>query len=134
VAAALELWEQRETTDVLRGVRQIADPCERLRTLFGRVFGDPAAGAVDAALAADAADPQVAAALQRVARARLKFLRETFAHLGFDKEPAAQRALAAYTAYLGLVTLLREAPKVMPASRAARQAHVDAQLKLLTRR
>jgi AcrR family transcriptional regulator len=133
VGAALELWEQQETADVIRALQELDSPQDRLRTFFDRVFGGPRAGAVDAALAADAHDPQVAAALQRVSRRRLKFLQETFTALGFDKPAASQRALAAYSAYLGLVTLRREAPRLVPARRAAREAHVTAQLDLLTR-
>jgi AcrR family transcriptional regulator len=134
VDAALALWEERETVEVLRPIQAIADPQERLRAFFERAFAEPARVAVDTALATDAADAQVAPVVQRVSRKRLKLLRDTFVDLGFEKDAAAQRSLAGYTAYLGLIALRREVPRAVPSSRAARQTHLDMQLKLLTTR
>ena len=132
VDAALELWEERDTDTFVHALEPIEDPEDRLRELFELVLSDPHAGEVDAALAADAADPQVAAALERVSQRRMALLERTFADLGFTRSEARRRALAAYSAFLGFVTLRRQVPGLVPAGRRARQSYVDAQVELLT--
>jgi AcrR family transcriptional regulator len=132
VEAALALWEERDADTFLQALAPGADPRARLRALFELVLDDPHAGEVDAALAADAGDPQVAAALERVSRRRVRSLERTFADLGLDRAETRRRALSAYSAYLGFVTLRRQVPGLVPAGRRARRSYVDAQVGLLT--
>jgi AcrR family transcriptional regulator len=130
VDAALALWEEHDMFE--RALAADAAPQRRLRDLFELVLDDPRAGDVDAALAADAADPHVATALDRVAKRRMGLLEETFGDLGFGRPEARRRSLAAYSAYLGFVTLRRQVPGLVPEGRRARRSYVDAQVDLLT--
>ena len=132
VDAALALWEERDGETFAETLDPDEDPHEQLRALFALVLDDPHAGEVDAALATDASDPQVASALERVTRRRLRTLEQLFGALGFGRGQARRRALTAYSAYLGVITLRRHAPGLMPESRRARQAYVDEQVELLT--
>ena len=132
VQAALTLWEERDGDAFVGALEPIDDPLERLRELFELVLGDEHEGEVEAALAADAAEPHVAAALDRVTRRRLELLEDTFDDLGFGRAEARRRALCAYSAFLGLVMLRREVPELLPEGRRARDAHAATQVALLT--
>ncbi len=80
LAAALELWEKRDTDQVLAGIDETQRPGSRLRNLlrlaFMSVRGDTAggAGAIELALQASAAHPLVASTLARVTSRRLAAL------------------------------------------------------------
>jgi AcrR family transcriptional regulator len=129
---ALSLWEERHTEAIIAELEQLPDPAERLRRLFHGAFRHPGTGSVDAALAADADHPLVAAAVRRVTERRLRFLTETFSALGAARGRARIQALAAYTAYLGLFQLRRTAPEAVPAG-AALDAYLRRLLAMLQR-
>jgi AcrR family transcriptional regulator len=111
IAATLERWERRETTEVITALEQIPDPRERLRELARSAYMGAAAGndAQSGVLAA-ASDPRVAPVLERVTRTRLAFLERQFAALGLDPAAARTRARMAYALYVGLGYLRRAAP------------------------
>ena len=106
VAAALELWEQRETTEVIADIASIADPRERLAALGASAYAHAATGTALATLFAHLDDEKVAEVLGRVTRTRLAFLAELYA--GLDCDHPQLRARLAYALYLG-VALLRGA-------------------------
>jgi AcrR family transcriptional regulator len=114
VDAALALWEREGTEAVIAEVERIEDPRARLRKLFETAFGHPGSGRVDAALAAHADDPVVGPVLRRVTERRLGFMAAAYRELGFTRAKARHRALAAYTAYLGLFAVRRAAPDAVP--------------------
>lgn len=130
VEAALERWEQQETTAVIEHLRTIDDPGARLRRLFELAFQEHAGGDVHTALLADAANPLVGPVLRRVTRRRLAFLTEAFTDLGLGPDRAGQRALVAYTAYVGYFELGRAAPGATPAGPEA-APYLDHLLRLL---
>jgi AcrR family transcriptional regulator len=101
IAAAVRLWEQRRTTDVIDAVAGVEDPRERLRGVFATAYANPSAGRVEAALGVHGDEPEIGSALRRVTCRRLAFVEETFAELGLDAEEARRRALVAYSSYLG---------------------------------
>jgi AcrR family transcriptional regulator len=113
IVATLEAWE-RDTERVIDMLEQHADPGTRLRVLIGHAFGDRSVGSVDAALLADAGSPLVAPVLERVSLRRLGYLERTYAAFGLSERVARERALLAYTAYLGLFSLRRAAPTAIP--------------------
>ncbi|ANY06228.1 TetR/AcrR family transcriptional regulator [Pseudonocardia sp. HH130630-07] len=122
VEAALELWEQRNTTAVI-ATTDADDPRAALRSLMLAVFvsttsrADPDAGrghAVEVALQAGAHDPLVRAALDRVSHRRVDHLTSLFDRLGFAPADARHRALLAFTAYLGQVRLATATPGLVP--------------------
>src|ERR1700741_4568976 len=71
VHAALQLWEKRETEDVLIGVEEEPDPYERIVKLFKRGNSSHLAGRLYLALAASSDDPAVGQVVKRVSSRRL---------------------------------------------------------------
>ncbi|MDQ4119545.1 MAG: TetR/AcrR family transcriptional regulator [Actinomycetota bacterium] len=139
VEAALELWERRNTEDVITAIAGAPDARAALRSLMSTVLGsvtaepgDLARGhAVEVALQADGHNPLVAAALDRVSRRRQEHLTTLFVRLGFGRDDARHRALLAFTAYLGHVQLARATPALVPRG-AALEAYLDGMLAALT--
>ncbi|HEX8080331.1 MAG TPA: TetR/AcrR family transcriptional regulator [Jatrophihabitans sp.] len=128
--AALELWERRNTDQVLAGIDETQDGATRLRNLVQvallSVQRDAAegAGSIELALQASASHPLVAPALQRVTSRRIAALSGLYSALGLSQARARDHALLAYTAYLGHVQLAHATPDLLPQGRAFR-THVD---------
>ncbi|MCA1664957.1 MAG: TetR/AcrR family transcriptional regulator [Myxococcales bacterium] len=120
VVAALARWESAETVETIAALERLPDARERMTAVLRAGLSGELGGAVDAALLADADDPLVAPALQRVTRARLRYTTRLFAQLGVSRGEARQRALLAYAAYVGHFALQRAAPSLLPRDRAAR--------------
>ena len=131
VAATLDRWEQDHTAAVIAQLERSANPQVRLRDLFLLVMTHTGPNSVELALLASATDPPVAAALQRVTQRRLSYLTELFGELGFDPAEAHNRALLAYTTYLGHAQLSRTAPSAVPVG-AERAAYLQSVLTALT--
>jgi len=111
ITATLELWEQRETIEVIERIRTITDPRERLAALgFGAYAGAAHGNAHAAVLAAGASDPRARAVLDRVTRTRLTFLEQLYGDLGAPSAHAARYARLAYALYLGIGELRRADP------------------------
>lgn len=106
--AALDLWERRETGEVIEKVRLENDPRRRIEVLFREVAGDRRTSPLYLALSAASGDPKIGAAVRRVAERRLGFMAECFAALGLGEEDARRRALMAYAMYLGMLQLQRD--------------------------
>jgi len=123
--AALDLWERRETADIIARVERKADPRERLEALFREVARDRRAGPLYLAIAAGCEERVVAKAVRRVADKRLGFLARCYASLGLTPEQARFQAILAYSAYLGLMELRRDA------THALKQAEFEAYLEHL---
>lgn len=116
--AALLEWERIDTEEVIALVESEADVRHRLRMLLAVALGDDSersGNRVELALQATAAHPLVAPVLARVTARRLSYLTEQFTALGFDAEQSRQRALLAYTAYLGHAQLAHATPTAAPA-------------------
>jgi AcrR family transcriptional regulator len=113
IAATLKLWERRETTETIQRIQALIDPRERLIALATRAYSRAATGSAHAAVVA-AADPQVAAVLDRVTHTRLTFLTQLYRDLGLAPDHAARRAHLAYALYLGIDELRRTYPDETP--------------------
>jgi AcrR family transcriptional regulator len=111
VAATLDAWAG-QTEAIIARVETLDDARARLDHLFASVLETGSGGRVELALLADADDPVVAAAIDEVMARRLGFLQLLFEQLGKD-EPA-DRALLAYTCFVGLLQLRRAAPETVP--------------------
>ena len=118
IAAALELWERRDTDGVIAAVDRAADGTDRLRILLrlvlGAVVGTPGAGSIELALQPHADHPLVAPVLARVTERRMSTLETLFAEQGLSASQARDRALLAYTAYLGHAQLAHATPDRLP--------------------
>ena len=130
LAATLELWERRDTDQVIAGIDETRDVGTRLRKLLRLAFlsvqGDAAGGtgAIELALQASATHPLVAATLERVTRRRLAALSRLYSALGLSPTRARDQALLAYAAFLGHAQLARSTPDLLPRGRAFGR-HVD---------
>lgn len=115
IRAALEAWEQDQSTDVVSRYRGIPDPHRRLRVLMFAAFEDLENGLLFAALAASSEDPRVRPFLSRATERRMALGVEAFRSLGYAEAEARQRALLIYAAYLGYFQLLRATPEAVRA-------------------
>jgi Transcriptional regulator len=114
VAAALERWEQAETEDIIRNAEHVADPYERIVSVFKQANSSVRSGRLYLALAAAAGDARVAEVVHRVSRRRLDYLRRCYEGLGMAQAQAAQWAMFAYATFIGNLQLRRDMPQRMP--------------------
>ena len=115
IQAALEAWEQDQSTDVVSRYQGIPDPHRRLRVLMFAAFEDVENGLLFAALTASSEDPRVSPFLRRATERRMALGMEAFQALGLSESESRQRALLVYAAYLGYFQLLRVAPETVRA-------------------
>jgi AcrR family transcriptional regulator len=106
VAAAMRRWEEMDRAS-LDELRAIADPRERLGALFRQSMEKQQAHALYVSLAASPV-PVVADSIRRIADRRLRFLDAAYRDLGLSRRDARQRALLAYTAYVGALHLRQQ--------------------------
>lgn len=114
LAAALSRWEQRATTDAMRGLNAVTDYRRRLELMLEAASQPPRSRSLYAALAEAAEDPVVRRVLDRVASARIAYLETCYSNLGFSAALARSYAVLAYAAYRGLLQLAHEAPAALP--------------------
>jgi AcrR family transcriptional regulator len=114
LAAALAQWEQRTTTEAMRGLDAVVDYRRRLELMLDAASRPPRSRSLYAALAEAAEDPIVRRVLSRVASARIAYLETCYSHLGCPPTLARSQALFAYAAYRGLLQLAHEAPGTLP--------------------
>jgi AcrR family transcriptional regulator len=109
IAAALTLWERRDTDGYLSEIANIPDPAERLRRLIANAVRLSQRRNVYAALSQADSEP-VQEVLQRVAEQRIAFLTGLYADLGLPPQRARLLARLAYATYIGLMRMTAEAP------------------------
>lgn len=114
LAAALQRWEQRATTENVRALEAMPDPRRRLELILAASTEPPRSRSLYAALAEAADDPVVRRALNRVASMRVDYLERCYRALGLPPADARARAVLAYAAYRGLLQLAHEAPATLP--------------------
>ena len=112
--AALARWEERATTDNMKGLNAIPDPRTRLELMLDASSQPPRSRSLYAALAEAADDPVVRQSLNRVASSRIHYLETCYRALGEPAPLARSRALLTYAAYRGLLQLAHEAPEALP--------------------
>jgi AcrR family transcriptional regulator len=114
LAAALEHWEQRATTETMKGLDAVTDHRRRLELMLDAASQLPRSRSLYAALAEAAEDPVVRRVLNRVASARIAYLEGCYTQLGLAPALARSHAVFAYAAYRGLLQLAHEAPAALP--------------------
>ena len=110
IAATLELWEQRDTTEVINRIQALCDPREELAALGAGAYAGAARGNAHAAVVAAASDPRARTVLERVTRTRLAFLERLYTELCVAAGQAGLQARLAYALYLGIGELRRADP------------------------
>jgi AcrR family transcriptional regulator len=119
LAATLDRWEQRTTTEAVKALDAVADHRRRLELILDAASQPPRSRSLYAALAEAAEDPVVRRVLNRVASARIAYLEVCYRHLGLAPAVAKSQAVFAYAAYRGLLQLAHEAPGALPADWSA---------------
>jgi AcrR family transcriptional regulator len=127
IAATLELWERRDTIEIIAAMDAIPDPHKRLTALVRLAFCGAASGQdPQAGVLAAASDPRVAPVLERVTRARLTKLESVYGDAGLDKADARRHARLAYALYVGMIDLQRADP-----SESRTEADIEAEIELM---
>lgn len=103
---ALQRWEEMDRA-ILDEVRRNEDARIRLRALFEQAMEKRDAHALYMALAS-LADPEVGHVVRRISDRRVRFLVEAYEDLGLPGSAARERALLAYTAYVGTLNLRKQ--------------------------
>lgn len=128
VAAALELWEQIATTNVIDSLATLPTPAERLAALINNALSNTPGGLAEAALVAHAADPQVAEVLERVTSRRLRYTQNLLEELGLPTAEATKKALAIYASYLGFYQIAKCSPASLSATPGTHISHLASEL------
>lgn len=113
--AALDRWERQQTEDVIARAEMEQDARRRIHRLFRGADGSKRAGQLYLAFAAAANDALVGPVIQRVNNRRIQFMVDCYLAMGLAAREARQRAVLAYSAYLGTLQLRRDAPETIPA-------------------
>ena len=116
--AALELWEKRETEDVLARIGNEPDPYARIVKVFREANAGYRSGRLYLAIAAAEDKPLVREFVQRVSERRMQYLVECYRALGFDETRAAHWARFAYATFMGNLQIRRDTPDLMPTGAA----------------
>lgn len=112
--AALELWERRETVDVLARVGEEGDPYERIVKVFKQANAGYRSGRLYLAIAAAEDKPLVREFVQRVSERRMDYLCTCYRDLGFSDASARHWARFAYATFMGNLQIRRDTPDAMP--------------------
>ena len=106
IDASLRRWEKLDRTS-LEEIREIDDPRARLVALFRQAIERRQAHALYVALSASTT-PEVTSLIRRISDRRLKLLVETYEEIGLDRPVARERAVLAYSAYVGALHLRQQ--------------------------
>lgn len=112
--AAVERWERQQTNDVIARAEVEQDGRARIDRLFRGADGSKRAGQLYLALAAAAKDPRVGSVVKRVNDRRIRFMVDCYLSMGLSADESRQRAVLAYSVYLGTLQLRRDAPELIP--------------------
>jgi AcrR family transcriptional regulator len=119
LAAALDLWEARETDAVLARVDQETDPRAKIRRLITEANASRRASRIYMALANTTRPAFVHDTVERVAKRRLDFITDCYSALGLPAGTARHWALMTFSIFLGSLQLRRDLPAQWPAADSA---------------
>lgn len=132
VTAALELWEQRGTTEVIASLEAGGGSNEqKLRALFTHAFRSDAIGGADMALLSHTDLPAVRAAVDRVTRRRITYIARLLDSDDLPPAAARRRAVLAYSAFLGNLQLAHASREVLRRSVGSMSRYADEVVALL---
>lgn len=104
--ATLKRWEQADAGALLAQVDRIADPRERLVTLFRHTSRELRSHVIYSALLKALDHPAVRPVMQRVSQRRIQYLALAYRAMGMSRRDATDRARLAYGAYVGFLQLM----------------------------
>ncbi len=105
--SALKHWLDEESR-MVEEIRAIEDPGQRLVALFRLAAQEHPSHKLLSALFQAQGDETIAHLLEQISTQRLASLSEAFQQLGMNETEAHNRALLAYTAYVGFLQLVRK--------------------------
>jgi AcrR family transcriptional regulator len=105
IDATLKRWSADDAGDVIARVQGVAEPRERLRTLFRLTSRTMRLHKIYSALIKAIDHPSVGPRVEQISEARLKFLMQLFADAGLDPIAAAHRARLAFASYVGFLQM-----------------------------
>jgi AcrR family transcriptional regulator len=112
IKAAVTLWARRETEDVLAQLDAEPSQRKRIEKYVAEAVGNKRKAALYLALAAASSDSNIGPTFQRAVERRIAYLADCFAQLGVS-EPR-YRALVAFSQYVGIMHVIRDAPDSIP--------------------
>ena len=112
IKAAVSLWAKRETEDILAHIDHEPDPRVRIEKLVAEATGNKRKASVYLALAAASSDPNIGPVFQQVVERRIAYLATCFESLGVSVP--RHRALVAFSQYVGIMHMVRDAPDSVP--------------------
>jgi AcrR family transcriptional regulator len=119
--AVMDLWKQTHTIDVIAQVENAGGtPRQRLVRLVN-IVSTAALESPAELLVLGSRDPTVRATVEESVMARVRYVERLLREAGVARSEARSRAVLAYSAYLGHVTLAATTPQALPRSAAARR-------------
>ncbi|MEN8718903.1 MAG: TetR/AcrR family transcriptional regulator [Oceanococcaceae bacterium] len=115
LGAAMELWEKKETDDIIALADAITDPRKRIQEVFRAATSSAGAGRLMLALAAASDSEEIGNFVQRATHRRLTFLTDCYRALGQSADDAQRWATFAYSTFIGSLQLFRDNPDAVPA-------------------
>jgi len=112
IKAAVSLWAQRETEDVLAQIDHEPNPRLRIEKIVAEAIGNKRKASLYLALAAASNDPNVGPIFQHVVERRITYLADCFEAMGISVP--RYRALVAFSQYVGIMHTIRDAPNSVP--------------------
>jgi AcrR family transcriptional regulator len=123
LAAVLARWELLATDAVIATLNRLATPRQRLQRLFEvALLDDDEQLAIEVAIASSA-EPEVRRVAERVSMRRLAYVQQQYFEVYRSRPQAKVAGLLAYSAYVGVLQMLRVSPAALP-SAAAKRAYV----------
>jgi AcrR family transcriptional regulator len=128
--ATLARWESGAGDDLIASVdARAGDAGKKAEALLEEVTAGERPG--ELMLLAGTNHPDVAAAVERVARKRIDYLARQLRSSGLTPAAAQRRALLIYTGYVGYAVLAASTPGVLPESARGRRALVSEMAELV---
>jgi AcrR family transcriptional regulator len=114
VQHALELWERRETEDIIEQAERQSTASERIHTLFRIAANtDPRSEHILLALAASE-HPVARACVQRISERWREYVEACYLALGLPPAEARNWTTFAYSTFMGTLRMRRDDPKALP--------------------
>jgi AcrR family transcriptional regulator len=115
IRAALDLWEKRETVDIVARAEQEATPRERMHTLFREVANTDLRSERLLMMLSSTDHPAARACAKRVSEHWRRYVHDCYLALGLSANEAQLWATFAYSTFMGTVRMRRDDPDALPA-------------------
>ena len=115
IRAALDLWEKRETVDIVARAEQEATPRERMHTLFREVANTDLRSERLLMMLSTTDHPAARACAKHVSEHWRRYVHDCYKALGLSENEARLWATFAYSTFMGTVRMRRDDPDALPA-------------------